>query len=414
MKKALGISLGIVFLAVMLFLFKVQAFYNQINTKQNILPAILQKPAEKKVYNLLFLGYGGGTHEGTYLTDTMMIAHVDTVKKKVVLISLPRDLWIQLPTNSGATFHAKINSIYELGLFPDNYPDVKIAGKNDQAAAELIKSSVTNITGISIDYYAAIDFAGFVKAIDLLGGLDINVEKTFDDYEYPVEGKETDLCGRDDEFKQVEPFLITQNQPTLTPDQQNQRDQLLKDHPDLQKFYDDITNSPEDAFPCRYEHLHFDKGPQHMDGQRALKYARSRHSAQDGDDFGRAVRQQKVIEAVKDKVFTITFVPKLLPLMDEVKNDIKTDLDLSLIKKFTQAAKKSEAYSIASAVPDLTQLQSSYSDEGQFILIPTKGIDQWSDLQIWIQNVIAGITPTPVPNSTITPTTKNRIPTSAH
>ncbi len=396
MKKVLLILAGIVLVVGAVFVFKIQAFYNKINTKKGVLN-LLNKPPDKNTYNLLLLGYGGGNHEGTYLTDTIMIAHIDTAKKKVALISLPRDLWVQLPTKSGDDFHTKINNVYEIGLFPDTYPDVKISGNDKQAAADLVKSAVTQITGIPIDYYAAVDFAGFIKAIDQLGGVDINVEKTFDDYEYPIEGKENDLCGRDDEFKQIEKYLHQPNQPTFTPDQQNEKDQFFKDHPDLEKFYKDITDTPNEAFPCRYEHLHFDKGPQHMDGETALKYSRSRHSAQDGDDFGRAARQQRLIQAVKNKVVSITFVPKIIPLMDQLKDNIKTDLDLSLIKKLSSTAQKNENYTISSAVPDLTQLQSSYSDVGQFILIPTKGVDQWSDLQMWIKNVIAGISPTPTP-----------------
>ena len=50
-----------------------------------------------------------------------------------------------------------------------------------------------------------------------------------------------------------------------------------------------------------------------------LKFARSRHSPDDGDDFNRAIRQQLVIESIKDKVISLGFIPKIIPLMNEFK-----------------------------------------------------------------------------------------------
>jgi anionic cell wall polymer biosynthesis LytR-Cps2A-Psr (LCP) family protein len=60
----------------------------------------------------------------------------------------------------------------------------------------LAKAAVGKITGQRIDYAVRIDFSGFVKAVDVVGGLDINVENSFDDYQYPVSGKEDDPCDK--------------------------------------------------------------------------------------------------------------------------------------------------------------------------------------------------------------------------
>ena len=62
----------------------------------------------------------------------------------------------------------------------------------------LVKQAVQEVTGLQIDNYVAVSFDGFKKGVDLLGGMDVNVEKTFDDYEYPVDGKEKDLCGKEE------------------------------------------------------------------------------------------------------------------------------------------------------------------------------------------------------------------------
>ena len=247
-------------------------------------------PKEKTQYNILLLGYGGPGHDGPYLTDSMMVAHIDLKTNKTALLSLPRDLWIKLPTKSKADFHAKINSIYQLGLFPTEFPDVDTQKYPDTT---LVKKAVSDITGLTIDNYVTIDFTGFTKGIDILGGVVVDVQKTFDDYEYPIDGKEKDLCGKDEDFAKIEKFL----KPGFSEDEKKD---TLKDKPELEKFLKDITEDPKEAFPCRYEHLHFDKGKVFMNGETALKYVRSRHSAQDGNDFARGARQQQFVKSIKE------------------------------------------------------------------------------------------------------------------
>jgi LCP family protein required for cell wall assembly len=395
MKKAGIIFLGVALAFIAIFVFKVHDFYKSINTGD---VSGFHKPTvspEKTSYNVLLLGYGGEGHEGAYLTDTMMVAHIDLKTNRAVLVSLPRDLWVKVPGKT-ADFHAKINSVYEMGLFPEDYPQIPSQYTGKQGAAELVKKTVGDLTGLPIDNYVGVDFGGFKQIIDMVGGVDINVETTFDDYEYPIEGKENELCGKDDQFKQVEPFLSDPNASDSA------KTDFFKDKPDLETFYNNITDDPAQAFPCRYEHLHFDKGPQHMDGTTALKYARSRHSLQDGTDFGRARRQQKVIEAVKNKVFSITFLPKILPLMDDAKSFVRMDLDVNQIKKLLgEAGKDASKYRVTSIVPSLDDfLKNGVADNGQYILTPINGRDSWGDMRLWIHNAVEGITPTPTPAPT--------------
>ena len=240
----------------------------------------------------------------------MMVAHIDIKKNKVALISLPRDLWYKLPTKSKEDYHAKINSIYQLGLFPTEYPDVDTKTYPD---VSLIKKAISDITGLTIDNFVTVDFTGFTRGIDILGGVVVDVQKTFDDFEYPIEGKEKELCGRDAEFVQIEKFL----KPGFDP---GEKQQLFKDKPELEVFFKNITDEPKDAFPCRYERLHFDAGRVFMNGETALKYVRSRHSSQDGTDFGRSERQQQFFKAVKDKAISLGIITKIIPLLDELKN----------------------------------------------------------------------------------------------
>ena len=363
MKKFLIIIVGIL-LAFGAFYF----FSNfKFNGKTNQQTLIKPKP-EKTVFNFLLLGYGGGAHEGTYLTDTIMVLNIDTKVKKATIFSVPRDLWVGLPTKSGADFHTKINAVYQLELFPKDYPDLK------KLSTKIV---ISQITGLPIDGYISVNFAGFTKAIDILGGIDVEIKRSFTDPEYPIEGKEKELCDKDTEdlFKKAEPFTT----PGFNPEE---RDRQFKDNPKLEEFIKNATDSPELAFPCRYEKLEFNKGPAHLDGATALKFARSRHAPEDGGDFNRALRQQQVIEAVKDKVISIGFFSKIIPLMDEFKKDVKTDIGLDIIKKFIGQADKSKEYKITSFVlTDQNVFKNAVSDDGQYILIPNEGMDIWTGIQ---------------------------------
>jgi len=388
MKKIFLILVAFIGVLLAYFLKSGLDFYKGIYKNQGGKGIIL--PKNKTEYNFILLGYGGPGHDGPYLTDSMMVAHVDLKKNAVWLVSLPRDLWVKLPTISKTDFHSKINAVYQTGLFPKDYPDVDSKSYPDIA---LLKKAVSDISGLTIDNYVTVDFTGFTKAIDILGGVDVQVQKTFDDYEYPIDGKEQELCGKDAEFSQIEKFL----KPGFSEDEKTQ---LFKDKPELELFFKNITDDPKEAFPCRYEHLHFDAGKVHMDGATALKYVRSRHALQDGTDFGRGARQQQFVKAVKDKVISLGIITKIVPLLDELKNHIKTDVSVDEMKKFMGEVKDASKYRMVNInMSDKDYLLSSFSDYGGYILIPRAGQDSWAGIHTMIQNSILEITPTPSPVS---------------
>lgn len=261
--------------------------------------------------NILILGIGGGRHEGPDLTDTIILANLDTGKDKVTLTSIPRDLWIP----DLETANKKINGVYSQG-----------ESKEKGGGISLAKAVVGKVTGQDINYVVVIDFEGFVKAVDLLGGLDIDVDKNFDDYQYPLTGKEDDPCGHSDD--DIKAFTATNSAEV-----------------DLARF-----------FSCRYKHLHFDKGKMHMNGQSALEFVRSRHGSNgEGSDFARSKRQEKVIKAFKDKVFslrTLTDPGKVLNLYGTVRDSIHTDIKEDEIDDFIRLSQKFKQAKIQSAVVD--------------------------------------------------------------
>jgi len=331
--------------------------------------AITQKTkAPKTTYTAALLGYGGGQHEGGYLTDTLIIAHLNFESKKALLVSIPRDLWVKLPTKSGEHFAAKVNTVYQLQLYPATFPDVAVKQYTSKDPNGLIKKTLTEISGLPIDAYVAIDFVAFQSIIDTLGGIDVQIENSFTDTEYPIEGKETDLCGKEEE-----------------------------DLPELEKI---ATESPVLAFPCRYETVSFNAGMNHLNGEQALKYARSRHAPEDGGDFARASRQQKVIEAVAKKLLTPTLLAKIPELMDQLETKVRTDVSYGEITSLLKQAPTADHYTLKKLIlSDDNLLNSAYSQDGQYILIPEKGFFQWSEIKKRVRKLTIVIpTPTPNPN----------------
>ncbi len=377
-----------------LFAYKTLDFLKAIGVKSKSEKSsftLFKKPPAS--YTGVLLGYGGGTHEGGYLTDTIIIGHINFETKRALLISLPRDLWVKLPTRSGDTFATKINNVYQLQLYPATYPDVNVKRYTNTDPNGLLKHVLKEITGMSIDSVVAVDFRAYRDVIDLLGGIDIQIDKSFTDTEYPVEGKEADLCGRDEDFQKVEKFL----KPGY---EGEEKEKLFEEKPELETFLAQIEDDPTKAFPCRYQTVSFSEGMTHLSGEDALKYARSRHAPEDGGDFARARRQQKVIEAVRNRVLNPLFLPKVPSLMDTVKDEIETDASYEDIQRFLKETPNANKYRLIKIVlSDQNFLKSDTSDDGQFILIPKGGEFKWNEIHKAFKRVSEGLplSPTPAP-----------------
>jgi polyisoprenyl-teichoic acid--peptidoglycan teichoic acid transferase len=304
--------------------------------------------------SVLLLGYGGGSHEGGYLTDTIMQVVIRPIDKTILLISIPRDLFVTIPLSDTTTEQEKINAAFVVGMDDQTYPDKPQKYKSTTNPGALPKDIVSQVTGIPINAYVALSFNGFVKAIDALGGIDVNFPSSFDDYKYPITEKEEDTCGRSQE-----------EIATLSA--------ALKG--------DDL----ESQFPCRYEHLHVDHGLQHIDGEFALKIARSRHSTTGDGDFGRAQRQRLILQAVKERIFTVNFIPKAIPFFLTLGKDLKTDVDVSTIQALIPFAQEFRSYKIKSiALTDQNVLTAGMSEIGAFILEPTEGMFNWDQTKAFI------------------------------
>lgn len=120
--------------------------------------------------NVLLLGIGGPGHDGPYLTDTIMIASIKPSTQEVALISIPRDLGVQIK-NRGVY---KINHANAFG-------EMEKSNWGSAYATEVI----SDVFELDIHYYVRLDFKAFEEIIDEVGGVRIEVERAFTDYTYP-------------------------------------------------------------------------------------------------------------------------------------------------------------------------------------------------------------------------------------
>ncbi|HLJ35610.1 MAG TPA: LCP family protein [Ktedonobacteraceae bacterium] len=125
--------------------------------------------------NILVLGYGGAGHDGAYLTDSMMVMSLLPSSHHTTLVSVPRDLWVQVPEGSGN--YGKINSVYENAAKYNNADPV--------AGGDAAAQKVSLITGLDVKYWLTINFQGFKEFIDSIGGVDVYVPDSFSAH-YPA------------------------------------------------------------------------------------------------------------------------------------------------------------------------------------------------------------------------------------
>jgi len=232
-------------------------------------------------------------------TDTMILFSVDPVSKTVSMLSIPRDLWVPLPPGASNRGYDRINTAHFYGE-ADKYPG---------GGPALAKEAVQYNLGVPVQYYVRINFSGFQKIIDEIGGIDIEVPRDIVDTQYPVS---------DDE-------VMT---------------------------------------------LRIPAGWQHMDGDLALKYARTRH---DSSDLDRARRQQQVIMAVRDKVLSLNIPLTRIPgLLLALGDSVSTDIPLDKIYTLAQVARQVQTGAIQQAVIDETMVTPWVTPGGADVLLPQR------------------------------------------
>lgn len=280
------------------------------------------KPVDSRI-NIAMFGIGGGNHDGALLTDSIIVASYYTKTHKVVLISVPRDLWVD-------NLNGKINSAYEMGMEKKN-------GGNGLKFAE---EQIGDVVGLPIQYGVVIDFSGFSQAIDAIGGVDVDVPQTFDDYEYPIAGKEDSYCGYTQKqiiltLPLIEQLGLTLATPATSSATEGGTPVNGVNVGDVRTYWVDSSGNIAPDGPnlsCRYMHVHFTKGPAHMNGTTALEFVRSRHGNNgEGSDFARSRRQQLVIQSFREKALSLgtwSNPQKAITLMSSLGQSFQTDMPI--------------------------------------------------------------------------------------
>jgi LCP family protein required for cell wall assembly len=295
-------------------------------------PPPAPSPAEGDRINILLLGIDrrGGKGWG-YRTDTMIVVSVDPVNNTVSMLSIPRDLYLEIP----GVKETRINEANVYGYSYD-YPG---------GGPALLKRTIEQNFGIPLDYYVMVDFDGFTQVVDTLGGVDVNVPRVLHDTQYP---------------------------------------------------------DPKPGDPFAYTTIHFDAGWQHMDGQRALQYARSRMST---SDFDRAKRQQQVLLAIREKALDLgifNLITKLPSLFSTMGNMVKTDMTLNEMKDLALLAPQIDLSNIKSAVIEKPLVYGYRTESGAAVQLPKWDlIDPLVEELFKVPNVVA---PTAEPTQPIAPT----------
>ena len=178
--------------------------------------------------------------------------------------------------------------------------------------AQLAKDSISSFVGQPVQYYLRVNFHGFVELVDLIGGIDVVVPQTIHDEKYPTAD-------------------------------------------------------------YGYQTFHLDAGKQHLDGQTALQFVRTRNT---DDDYSRARRQQLVIRAMADKALRADMLPTLLPklprLLYTMRSSIETDIPMALQLEFANYVRDSSLREVRQLVLDSRFGEETYSEEGAWILRPNR------------------------------------------
>lgn len=237
--------------------------------------------------NILLVGADQRPNENTFNTDTLIVASIDPATKEVALFSLPRDT-VGLPVPPGparslfgSTYNLKINSLWTAAMA---HPEIFGADRNRGYTA--LKQFLGYLYGIDIRWYVEVNFDGFKRVVDALGGVTVNVQNPVVDDRYPGDS------GR-----------------------------LIR--------------------------VYIPSGVQHMTGSQALIYARSRHAS---NDFDRGQRQQRVLVSLRQQADFGQLIPHLGTLVDALKSAVHTDIPVDQLPRLVDLAQRVDTSRLRSYV----------------------------------------------------------------
>lgn len=298
----------------------------------NVLSTTKLKGEDSGRVNILLAGNSADDpgHDGANLTDSIMLISLDTKNNKAFMLSIPRDLWVHIPNYS----HQKINDAYVVGqnngFSANGYPSGGM-GQLEQIVSQDFR--------VPINYYALIDYDALKQSVDAVGGIDLNIQSN-----------------------------------------------------DPRGLYD-----PSIDYATHGPLVKLSNGAHHLAGEQALDLARARGDAYgsygfNAADFDRTQHQRQMLVALKNKAETAGVLAnpaKLSSLFDAIGSNLKTDMKLSEVHRLYDLTNKVGSNNIQSLSLNNAagkSLLNSYSaPDGESALIPAAGIDDYSDIQSFLQ-----------------------------
>lgn len=294
------------------------------------------KGQESGRVNILLAGNSADDegHNGALLTDSIMLVSVDLEKNKAMMMSIPRDLWVDIPD----TGHRKINEAYywgETNEFSENgYP----AG-----GMGLLAKTVEESFGMPINYYGLVNYTAFRDAVNAVGGINVTI-------------KSSDPRG-----------LYDPSIDYVT------RKAMVK-----------LANGPQQL-----------DGQAALNLARARGNAFNSYGYEQSD-FTRTANQRLMMIALKDKAAsagTLSNPVKVSSLLDAFGNNVKTDFKLNELMTLQSIVKKipsNDIQSIGLVSKDRQLLKSYTTPAGQSALIPADGIDDFTGITAFVEQAITG------------------------
>jgi LCP family protein required for cell wall assembly len=263
-------------------------------------------------------------HGGATLTDSLMIVSLNTTNNTAYMLSIPRDTWVNVPGYG----HQKINAVYPEG------------------GMSLLEQVVSDDFGVSINYYTLVDYTAFKQAVDAVGGITVNIQSS-----------------------------------------------------DPRGIYDPNIGVDNGGSALRLKN-----GVQTLNGQMALNLARARNDPTPSGltgyglpngDFDRAANQRLMLTALKDKAVTLTTLAnpvKISQLLDAIGSNVHTDFKTSDLRRLYDLSKKISSNNIQSlsfqdSAHNINLLSDYTAPDGEAALIPTAGLDDFSQIQHYIASL---------------------------
>lgn len=326
----IGVALGAI-----LIWQRVSAFNETVSTAPTTSSSLFGPLGGDERVNVVLFGYGGSEHRGgSYLADSIQIISIDPATDSTTMIPIPRDLWVE--GNPSIPNNGKINEAFAIGYQ---------AGGIEEAA-RFTSSVLSEVTGLELKHWLAIDFAGFRAMVDAVGGVTV-VNPTAFSYTW-----------------------------------------------DEGSFHAGNFNGGT-----------FDQGELHLNGQLALDYSRSRYTSvpAESSDFARSVRQQRVLSSLRSKLGDggMASIGPGLEMMDALAGRMKTDLsaiDLFLLSGHLNPDRRIE-------LTEGVILEATSNTIGQYILvvIGRATSTDYTPLHDYLRTELARPIPTPVPAASTAP-----------